>query len=694
MAYVSVDTGQRNGIIPSYSMGFAKDASLSLAPELREGLVLAYLPFLGPTAGVLLDWSGGYDSHGIHDGVLVDKDIDSDWQDDYMGSCLHFSNSYDERVDTETDFEWIFKSSFSISMLIRLDDGRPGTYRFLFGFVDSATNNGVYSNVNTNGQINFYYESNGNGVYAKVNGWLDNGKTPYLCLTWVADSTIHGVGGLKIYVNGREEFLAGTDRGDTTGITFADFSTDKNFYVGNRNRANVSRAMGGQLSEFLMWDRALSSVEAQDLANEPFSMWEPRKWTMRENSPSSTAHSTTVEDTIILSDSLNLGARINFDDGVSLADSLNPGVGLNLSDGVSLADDLDVRGGAVWFDTDVIWLDREVQWYPPSYHARTLKDRITLTDDIILSKATVELADNIILTDQLASSVQRTLEDIITLTDDLIAGAHITLADIIFLNDALVSGNQVLLGDFIHLSDALEQVAGINLADIIRLTDLLVTITPSILLQDFITLTDAIINIIPGVSNVAVGDTIKNWSQPIQWEKAVSSNPSSLSGITDSSENTTFGQENPYTVLDAGAWDLSKVELGYIAVTTSGFMGIVISIGANTIRVQNWTKGGIGRVYGATDLPKDGESVTIHYRLRAKRVLIRSKEGNSNTIYVEPDGRYMDSTSGHPIIATQGARNSELEISAPRDRWLNLSRIWVVSFTSQTAVVIVDGKMP
>lgn len=348
----------------------------------------------------------------------------------------------------------------------------------------------------------------------------------------------------------------------------------------------------------------------------------------------------------------------------------------------------------IWVDGDVKFLDGDVVWYPPSAFTETIADTISLSDDLG-KDAEINLGDTINLLDAIAAEASKQLADGISLADQLAQVAHIsadTLGDTIVLTDTLVLGAHIRLEDIISLNDALALGAGINLADGINITDQIIVLTPSILLEDTITLTDNIDNIIPGVSNVAVGETIKNWNQPVQWEKPVTNNPSSLSGITDSSKNTTFGQENPYTVLDASAWDLSKVEVGYIAVTTSGFMGVVISIGSNTVTVQSWHKAGIERVYGATDLPEDGDSVTIHYRLRAKRVFIRSKEGNSNTIYVEHDGRYMDITSGHPIVATQWKRNSEVEISAPRDRWLNLSRIWIISLTNQTALVIVDGR--
>lgn len=66
-----------NLIIPTYRQGFARYAAESEAPELWEGVVGAWLPFLGPTGSTLRDCSG----LGRH-GTLANMDLATAWVTD------------------------------------------------------------------------------------------------------------------------------------------------------------------------------------------------------------------------------------------------------------------------------------------------------------------------------------------------------------------------------------------------------------------------------------------------------------------------------------------------------------------------------------------------------------------------------------------------------------------------------------
>ena len=275
----------QNWVIPSYKTGFARDAGESKAPELRKGLVAAYLPFLGSTAEVLFDWSGGLDVDGIHNGTLIGMELDTDWEIDQQGYCLHFDATTTEYVTPGVSFETVFRGSFSISLSMRLDDGQPAANRFFCGclhptVVGVQPISQIYCYVRPSGKLSFYYHSDSNGIYAVKTAVFPNGRTEWMNVTFVGDATINGVGGLKIYTNGIEDVLDGVDNGDTAGITFDDFRMpdSRPFMIGSRIFFNgvMTSAMDGQLGYFLLWDRALSGREIIQHHSNPFRMWERR----------------------------------------------------------------------------------------------------------------------------------------------------------------------------------------------------------------------------------------------------------------------------------------------------------------------------------------------------------------------------------------------------------------------------------
>lgn len=182
-------------------------------------------------------------------------------------------------------------------------------------------------------------------------------------------------------------------------------------------------------------------------------------------------------------------------------------------------------------------------------------------------------------------------------------------------------------------------------------------------------------------------ETHRTKIQPKTWVRSVTSSPVPISALVRSSVNTTYTKNS---VLDASAWDLSNVKVGYLIITSDGYIGPVISIGANSLGVLAWYKGFTGSYMGSTDFPSAGATATVHHRLRAKAVTISSISGNTFFIYVGCNNPDVTDLTGHPISFTMTEIHSRLTVRSTRERFLNLSQIWIISIPGQNAVITVD----
>lgn len=198
---------------------------------------------------------GGNDTEDIDVTGQVDGALDLDGSLDY--------------VDINQTFTDIFTGSFSISILVKPDDGQPGTAEYLWGSNESDTDQ-IYLRLQTVGKLLFYYESNNIATAAEAASvnFANGAASEFTHIVCVADSTVGGVGGLKIYVNGLEITLDGTNDGDTSGITFGDFSSAVDMVIGAVNGGGgASSHFDGKIDDWILFNKALTAAEVLAIYN-------------------------------------------------------------------------------------------------------------------------------------------------------------------------------------------------------------------------------------------------------------------------------------------------------------------------------------------------------------------------------------------------------------------------------------------
>ena len=192
-------------------------------------------------------------------------------QSGQVGSGQQFDGASDY-IETET-FQATFRGSFSASCWIKPDDGQPAAVEVPWGSRNAVDNDNVWLSIQTSGKLLFNYESDGNRIRAQTAAAVfSNGQETWHHVVCVADSTIGGVGGLKLYLDGVEQTLdagAGLD-GDTTGIVFADWTSPHELFIGAQDDDGSSAfAFAGDLDQWALISRALTAADvAATFANQ------------------------------------------------------------------------------------------------------------------------------------------------------------------------------------------------------------------------------------------------------------------------------------------------------------------------------------------------------------------------------------------------------------------------------------------
>lgn len=169
-------------------------------------------------------------------------------------------------INTNATYQTTFDGSFSVSIWFEADDGQPAAADWLFGSNLSDTDT-IVCGITTLGKLAFVYESNNNQVLAGSDAaMLSNGAETLHNMVCVADSTIAGVGGLKIYFDGVVVALAAGSTGDTSGVTFADFVTTLKPYIGAANADGTeANNFAGNVHEVELYNEALTANQARTI---------------------------------------------------------------------------------------------------------------------------------------------------------------------------------------------------------------------------------------------------------------------------------------------------------------------------------------------------------------------------------------------------------------------------------------------
>jgi len=171
-----------------------------------------------------------------------------------------FSSDY---INTNTGFQSVFQSSFSISTWVRFDDGIPSNNQMLFGNQSATPINRVLIFLDTAGGLTFGYFSNGNQARAEIDQNFANGDTGWFHYTAVVEPT-----GITIYKDGLVQTLDATDDGDMSAVTMGDYGTDIDCYIGARNlQGTADLKITGNIADFRIYDSALSASDVTKIYN-------------------------------------------------------------------------------------------------------------------------------------------------------------------------------------------------------------------------------------------------------------------------------------------------------------------------------------------------------------------------------------------------------------------------------------------
>ena len=240
-----------NLIKPSFSTGYAKNASESANPNLWKGLVGAWMPSFGVTGNTLKDVSGNG-----NDGTLTNMDAATDWVGTSKGLALDFDG----------DNDYIELGSISANNPLTLDGNRGGTI-----VCNALTRSGdpfqrLFDKSTAGTAINGYNLclDNNYGLHGSINGrWAYTGKTYNYNQSYQFAWSFIG-DDWKYYQDA--EILPHTI---FTGPLWSDVpQVTTNARIGSWNHS-TGRELKGNVSSLLIYNRALSPTEIKQLYLNP-----------------------------------------------------------------------------------------------------------------------------------------------------------------------------------------------------------------------------------------------------------------------------------------------------------------------------------------------------------------------------------------------------------------------------------------
>ncbi len=184
----------------------------------------------------------------------------------------HQQNGSSDYTDCGDPFQSTFQSSFSVSCWVKPDDGITGSNDLFIGSADTTGDVSiVHIGITGTGEAFFTYQSEGvPGAAAVTNDviFVDGPAPNWVHIVAVADSTVNGVGGKKIYINGVEEALDVTSNGSTLNVVFSAFTTVQNVFMGAYNSNGVAaNYFAGGIDNVMIFNKALAPAEVTALYN-------------------------------------------------------------------------------------------------------------------------------------------------------------------------------------------------------------------------------------------------------------------------------------------------------------------------------------------------------------------------------------------------------------------------------------------
>jgi len=168
-----------------------------------------------------------------------------------------------EYITTAATYQTSLDGSFTVSCWVKPDDGQPASEEYLFGHYEAGITDSIYASIRTDGALNLFYKSNGNGAtYRTAASVLSDGVQGWMMITVVGDATTSGVGGIKIYKDGVVVADDTSNTGDTTAVVFGDYALNDNLYYGALNgNGTASGWFDGGISAFMLDESAYTAAK-------------------------------------------------------------------------------------------------------------------------------------------------------------------------------------------------------------------------------------------------------------------------------------------------------------------------------------------------------------------------------------------------------------------------------------------------
>lgn len=172
-------------------------------------------------------------------------------------NSYYYFDGDDDFIDVGETFQNTFRSSFSISLWVKPEDGQPDSDEEYFYGVTSS-NSTIQMYLGTSGELRMYM-GDGTTILTSTTstGVFSDGEVAWHYITFTADYVNDEY---KIYVNNEE--LTWATEGNFASLSMSNYTSSSNLYIGARNSGgNSFDEYNGGIAQFRIENRAMTSAE-------------------------------------------------------------------------------------------------------------------------------------------------------------------------------------------------------------------------------------------------------------------------------------------------------------------------------------------------------------------------------------------------------------------------------------------------
>jgi len=175
-----------------------------------------------------------------------------------MSSPYYRFDGADDKIASSETFQTTFRNSFSISALVKFEDGRPSAINTIFGVYDTTSGTEwIQFALLTTGALRFTFHINSNSATFDSSVVFEDGETGWNHIVAVANESSDTIG---IYLNGKSLGTA-----STPSHVWTDYTSSKPPWIGARNTNDIwSEGIQGSIQNLKVWNKYLTATEVKD----------------------------------------------------------------------------------------------------------------------------------------------------------------------------------------------------------------------------------------------------------------------------------------------------------------------------------------------------------------------------------------------------------------------------------------------